>query len=610
MDFGSLLYKAQKNDQDNKQSAGYYRTTFAPPKKERRQKELSANIQKFLAKKEEEEKQKRLEAERKKQELLALRNKDKKSFKRVKSMLTKTKSANKSVIEDAVDNVNTAVTANGPAQPDEDDYGYVSKDAEDLYNKLINKYNNMPPEESKFSKSSSKCSKDVLSTKDRVKAALLREEEEKFLPKKRKRKSKNGEAEEEDKSDDEKKDVEKEEKKEDTKNPSKFKIPKRNVQQPPPIDFQSLLKLAEKKQHEPIMIEKKVEEKPERPMTEKEKQEYLREKERRLRKEMGISENSHKTNELSKAKTMKSKSEMTVKNQNVTPSSAPVDKLKNDRTSDLKRSQPSTSSSQKPMKTSPSPKKVRIEEPKLETSKEEKSPANTEKPALGVLSERQKMLLAHKRNSELETKKMALLEARRKEAKLNGTNQSKEPFREKLSNTSSKISRSESPVSKISKPMESHSSKNIPSKPLTSKKPISSNIPSRQFPPPDVVRQFPPPDVTRRFPPSDTMRNKPKPPMRRKVIESDEEYDSEMDDFIDDSEQTDVSSFITEIFGYDRRKYAGRGYEDDDDECMESNFSQLQKEEYISTKHGILEDLADVRREKAEKMRKKKRIMY
>lgn len=47
------------------------------------------------------------------QELLALRNKDKKSFKRVQSMLKRTKSANKSVIEDAIDNVNTAITACG-----------------------------------------------------------------------------------------------------------------------------------------------------------------------------------------------------------------------------------------------------------------------------------------------------------------------------------------------------------------------------------------------------------------------------------------------------------------------------------------------------------------
>lgn len=47
------------------------------------------------------------------QELLALRSKDKKSTKRIQSMLQRTKSANKAVIDDAKDDVNTAVTAAG-----------------------------------------------------------------------------------------------------------------------------------------------------------------------------------------------------------------------------------------------------------------------------------------------------------------------------------------------------------------------------------------------------------------------------------------------------------------------------------------------------------------
>lgn len=39
----------------------------------------------------------------------------------------------------------------GPMQCDEDDYGYVSQEASAFYAKLINKYNNMPPEPSPFS---------------------------------------------------------------------------------------------------------------------------------------------------------------------------------------------------------------------------------------------------------------------------------------------------------------------------------------------------------------------------------------------------------------------------------------------------------------------------
>ena len=46
------------------------------------------------------------------------------------------------------------------------------------------------------------------------------------------------------------------------------------------------------------------------------------------------------------------------------------------------------------------------------------------------------------------------------------------------------------------------------------------------------------------------------------VIESDDEYDEDLDgfvvdgddDFIDDSEAQDYSKYISEIFGYDKRK--------------------------------------------------------
>jgi protein SPT2 len=46
-----------------------------------------------------------------------------------------------------------------------------------------------------------------------------------------------------------------------------------------------------------------------------------------------------------------------------------------------------------------------------------------------------------------------------------------------------------------------------------------------------------------------------------------------------------------------------------DDECMESSFSQQLKEEYVSTKMGILEDLEDMEMEKREVARKKKMMM-
>jgi len=47
----------------------------------------------------------------------------------------------------------------------------------------------------------------------------------------------------------------------------------------------------------------------------------------------------------------------------------------------------------------------------------------------------------------------------------------------------------------------------------------------------------------------------------------------------------------------------------DDDECMESSFSQQLKEEFVSTKMGILEDLEDMEMEKRELARKKTLMM-
>jgi protein SPT2 len=45
--------------------------------------------------------------------------------------------------------------------------------------------------------------------------------------------------------------------------------------------------------------------------------------------------------------------------------------------------------------------------------------------------------------------------------------------------------------------------------------------------------------------------------------------------------------------------------DDEDDECMEASYSEQLKEEFRSTKAGILEDLREAR---LEKMRKKKAL--
>jgi protein SPT2 len=51
-----------------------------------------------------------------------------------------------------------AIICTGLAQPDEDDYGYVSQEASALNDKLKEKYTSIPSEEPQFSKNSLKSS--------------------------------------------------------------------------------------------------------------------------------------------------------------------------------------------------------------------------------------------------------------------------------------------------------------------------------------------------------------------------------------------------------------------------------------------------------------------
>lgn len=105
-------------------------------------------------------------------------------------MLKRTKSANQSVIQDAVDKDNTAVTLAGPSQPDEDDYGYVSQEAAAFYNKMMEKYSKMP-DEPKFSlEKKKKVNTNLSQLKNKVIAALDREQEEANMPHRQKRKHK------------------------------------------------------------------------------------------------------------------------------------------------------------------------------------------------------------------------------------------------------------------------------------------------------------------------------------------------------------------------------------------------------------------------------------
>lgn len=493
---------------------------------------------------------------------------------KIKKHLKVTKSANKSVLDDAINKTDTAVTMQGPEQPDEDDYGYTSNESSALYRSLMDKYKSIP-EDKKFATSSMSGSRngDLMSTKDRVRAAILREREEEKLGRKRSHSSSTTSAESSSSSSvDQKKsrknlydpkverEAEERKKEEERRQKMKFKRP------PPPVmDFQKLLKLAEEKQHEPIQVEVQQKPKePERLLTSKEKKEMEMRKaelEERERRRKGLPSKAQIETETRKPETG----------------------LVNGRIPKLNSS--SNSQPSKPTKSMPPP---------SQSSKSNGTPFKEPiRPISGSSSSKMQSKPAPS-SKHIATKSSHVPQ------QTNG----KRPIDMKAR----------------SQAHDSNTQKSItkPSSVLKQPKTIDSkNVKPREFPPRDVVkpREFPPRDLvrSREFPPRDVQRSgghasmKQKPSSaasKRRILEdSDEdEYDSEMDDFIDDDDaELDYSSEIRKMFGYDRSRFRD---DDDDVDNMESSFAQQQKEEFISKKIGLMEDLEDMRLEAEEKKRK------
>ncbi|XP_045480439.1 protein SPT2 homolog [Harmonia axyridis] len=579
MDFGKVLYNAQKNKDIRKEPIKYYSTKFAPPKKEQRDKaRISVNVKKFLEKKEEEEKQKRIEAQRKKEELLALRSKDKKAVKRVNVMLKRTKSANQSVIQDAVDSDNTAITLVGPAQPDEDDYGYVSQEAAAFYSKMMDKYNKMPEEPSKFLPDKKKVNTNLNSTKDRVRAALEKEKEEALMPHKRKRKHK-----EENSSPDDSLSSKIVEEKPEAK---KLKTDKVRPKMPPPMNFNDLLKLAEKKQFEPVVFEKKAKE-VENPLTKKQQREMEKMKEWQSRKkENKISGSSHDKEKGHKEDSSKPKSEKI-------PTQS-------------KLAAALTKGSSKSDKNSP-------KNPEPEVRK--KIDWGLKHPSAGKINGLSKSSSVDTKSIASSTKDSGKLASNNAQSLLGKVAKSNTNgcIRNGKSNNDLKRDNKNSSLSnKITnekKALDGNRNQEILRKEMLKAKQFPPNdLRPKQIPPNDLrPKQFPPNDLRpKQFPPTDIRRpssNKIQIKKRRILDDDDDEYDSEMDDFIDDGpeEEENYSKYIQEIFGYNKSKYANM---DDDVDLMESSFCQQMREEEFSSHIGELEDIEQERLEQEHKRRK------
>ncbi|GFX44472.1 hypothetical protein TNCV_4712981 [Trichonephila clavipes] len=175
---------------------------------------------------------------------------------------------------------------------------------------------------------------------------------------------------------------------------------------------------------------------------------------------------------------------------------------------------------------------------------------------------------------------------------------------------------------KVKQPNGTHSALNgktvkkiPPNRPMPSKK---ENERSVKEPSTSVKRPGPPPPKP--FHPNPYLEPprrrleplRPQKPMKRRIEsdDDDDDDDDDMSDFIDDrtsQNDDDYSKYIQEIFGYDRNKYV----DDDDDDIIESNFSQLLKEEKHSAKEGYREDLEEERKlremEKRKKLKKMKK---
>jgi protein SPT2 len=179
------------------------------------------------------------------------------------------------------------------------------------------------------------------------------------------------------------------------------------------------------------------------------------------------------------------------------------------------------------------------------------------------------------------------------------------------------------PQAQLKRPFVAHDRTHLPREAEKKPKPSSSKFATRELdrqasrhpPPPPIIsknarneatsrenRMHPKP--IRESRPPDTSYSTSAKPKGRQIIISDEEdeYDSEMDDFIDDSDvnPSQISDLIRNITGYDKHKYKDTS----DDECMESNVWQQMREEQKSLRIGIQEDLEDIRREEEEKKRK------
>jgi len=615
LDFASLLGIAEHVSKDQATTkVQLMKTKFDGPKKEKREKgKLSVNVAKFLQRKEADEREKKAEKARQLKNLQELRSDSAKN--KIAKHLKVTKSANKAVISEAINKRDTADTLSGQRkQCDEDDYGFVSDRSNSIYEKLMGKYESCPEDPmAKFSKPKPKTHVDMQSAKERVKQALKKEEEP--APRSRKRRHNQPEPDEEgisykresnssnssatkhssssttkDIFGGEKKVEEKSKRERDREREEAISRRKEMAKKAPkPMDFQSLLQVANSVKSQPIKVNKPKSEIKEaefggRPMTKKQREEYIRENKSRLRREGKLPKEESDT----------------------PPAKRPTNSVSSGSTASGsdKRDKPKSLAASDDVKqpTSAKPPVRRPEPgPELHTAVKKSLPPPSSSSATKKMSsssrppaQSEETLRLQEEYKRMQDKCREMEERLKIQEEHRALQEKMKEMKAKMAKMTASSSTSSSSSSKYSPPRSSSSSasssnrKSSDSRTADRKRDIK-DVPTRKFPGEKVAKK-----------------PKVKDKSRRQRIESDSEYDSEMDDFIDDSEgKVDISEEIRSIFGYDRNKY--RDEPDFDDRSMENNkYSSIMQEEVRSARIGRMEDLEDIRREREEEERKRK----
>lgn len=641
MDFQELLNHADYNaaEANYKGSVTKYSSVLPPPKKIAKSNVQSENIKRFLEKKKAEEAAKVAEARKEREKLLALRAQNSKNNKKAKIMASRTKDNDFSKIKLTEDEIE------------------AKKRREEVLRKSLN------------------------DKVERMKARIEMEEKEKLMPKKRKRKSKNSEhvenlIQDELQNGDEElhfnpkdNDSHRPMKDRDGYRPTKdsdrnrsenYKFHKPKPPPPPPsMSFTELLKIAEKRQVDPIeiVVKKKEEQKL---MTKKERKLMEEELARQKRKQERLQRENTKSKELPKHDSSQnitlSKKNSMEKEENRKPVVIHVGKDVSKSDQDAKFKIPKSSSTNKVVPAKPkdisssvnlksSSHSNSIGKPIKSSAVNEQKKVNKSRDEAGISPkdvEIKKKVVVPKKNvlkinsiqvpPNKQTDVGPKLDEEALKAKIEEQVREKlqremeEKFAARFALLENKISQKmPDPPPTPTPPPPPKQVKKVPAAESNNSKKVvekSSGIYKKDLEKMIAIRKqamaqtnlkpkLPEKKPFHTNPYLDPPRRllepqrPPRPPLKRRIESDDDDEEDDMSDFIDDGpsqNDEDYSKYIKEIFGYDRDRYA----DDDEDDIVESSFAEQMKEEVRSAKLGYLEDLEEEKLE-LERMKKKKK---